>query len=348
MLKLIKIRRKKKLIKLLIGLLIGYILLKCLTSLFELPRPTLVFDLETQSFQIDLNRPYAKSALNIVSSQISSQSEDLYLRDLNEESNNQNLLKFEIRSARLGSYQLISLENWINAIEHVVNLGLNTIEIDCVWNVHETIQDQYDFKRTTYDLENFIRLVKSYKLFLIVRLDPYLPCSDYEFGGLPNWLLGDNDQKYAKNDFISLNNEYFMERYEKYLTKLSEILKPYQTYLHDGPLIAFRIQNYEINSLELKQNHLSDVYKFYSQNFYDYMKRFLYKHGIFETLITSINTCEYEKSSNNNNNNLSAAKKCDPGLNIYLSANKFDIKEFYLYNLDRKIYNIKCLGKLFI
>ena len=51
--------------------------------------------------------------------------------------------------------------SWVDIIENALKLGLNTIEIQIIWSVHEPVENQFDFSKYSNDLESFIKLVKS-------------------------------------------------------------------------------------------------------------------------------------------------------------------------------------------
>lgn len=180
---------RRTLIKVLIFVLLCLTLKVAIESLFAPQLPSLEFNYSKREFSIRLNKAHFVQGSNRLYN-------DFYLVDQSQNSDYSEfvLQNFQIKSASF-PYSKILLQDWVSSIENIVKLGLNTIEIEIVWNLHEQNPNQFDFKTNNLDLEEFIKLVDAYKLFLIVRIDPYLPCSEYDLGGLPNWLLIDEADK---------------------------------------------------------------------------------------------------------------------------------------------------------
>jgi beta-galactosidase len=78
---------------------------------------------------------------------------------------------------------------WRDRLEKLKAMGLNTLETYVAWNLHEARPGQFDFGGWL-DLAAYIRLAGEVGLKVIVRPGPYI-CSEWEFGGLPSWLLKD-------------------------------------------------------------------------------------------------------------------------------------------------------------
>ena len=114
--------------------------------------------------------------------------------------------------------------------------GLNTISTYVPWNLHERKRDVYEFKGL-WDIEAFIKEVHSVGLKMIVRPGPYI-CSEWEWGGLPAWLLHDNTMVVR-----SSKSQYYMDRVKKYFEKLLPLFVPYQWSQGGGPIIAYQIEN---------------------------------------------------------------------------------------------------------
>ena len=78
-------------------------------------------------------------------------------------------------------------EYWQDRIEKLVNMGCNTVETYIPWNFHEPEKGNFRFDGM-HDIERFIYLAEKMGLYIIIRPSPYI-CSEWEFGGLPAWLL---------------------------------------------------------------------------------------------------------------------------------------------------------------
>ncbi len=68
-------------------------------------------------------------------------------------------------------------------------LGCNTVETYVPWNMHEPREGEYHFAGM-YDIRTFIQTAAKLGLYVILLLSPYI-CAEWEFGGLPFWLLRD-------------------------------------------------------------------------------------------------------------------------------------------------------------
>ncbi|MDD3117700.1 MAG: beta-galactosidase, partial [Victivallales bacterium] len=84
-------------------------------------------------------------------------------------------------------YFRILPELWEDRLLKARALGLNTIETYVPWNLHEPAPGKFNFSGLA-DVEKFIELVDRLGFMVIVRPSPYI-CAEWEFGGLPAWLL---------------------------------------------------------------------------------------------------------------------------------------------------------------
>ena len=64
-------------------------------------------------------------------------------------------VEFQIRSILI-RYTLVPVQYWTSLIENAIDLGMNTIEIEVIWNSHEPMYKKYDFKMNSNDLNLFI------------------------------------------------------------------------------------------------------------------------------------------------------------------------------------------------
>lgn len=85
------------------------------------------------------------------------------------------------------------------------------------------------------DIAEFIKIAQEEDLFVLVRAGPYI-CSEWEFGGLPSWLLRDKDIKVRTSD------EVFLKYVARFWGELLQILEPLQ-FTNGGPIIAFQVEN---------------------------------------------------------------------------------------------------------
>ena len=125
-------------------------------------------------------------------------------------------------------------EYWEDRLIKMKACGLNTIETYVPWNLHEPVPGTFDFSGDL-NLTEFLLLAKRLDLYVLLRPGPYI-CSEWEFGGLPSWLLRDPTMK------VRTMHRSYITAVEKYFKKLLSIVQPLQ-YKYGGPIIAFQLDN---------------------------------------------------------------------------------------------------------
>ncbi len=113
-------------------------------------------------------------------------------------------------------------------------MGLNALSTYVFWNRHERREGHFDFAGAN-DVAQFIRLAQEHGLDVILRPGPYV-CAEWDFGGLPAWLLKDGPIGVRSTD------ERFMEPVRRWLRRLGEELAPLQG-VGGGPIIAVQLEN---------------------------------------------------------------------------------------------------------
>ncbi|WP_232735685.1 glycoside hydrolase family 35 protein [Alteribacter populi] len=131
-------------------------------------------------------------------------------------------------------YFRIVPEYWEDRLMKLKACGFNCVETYVPWNLHEPKEGEFNFSGMA-NIEEFIRIAERLGLYVIVRPSPYI-CAEWEFGGLPAWLLSDRNMK--------LRSYYqpFLEKVDHYYDVILEKLKPLQQ-THGGPIIAMQIEN---------------------------------------------------------------------------------------------------------
>ncbi len=131
-------------------------------------------------------------------------------------------------------YFRIPREYWKDRLLKLIALGCNTVETYIAWNAHEPYKGQFDFSGNL-DLVAFIELAQSLGLHVIVRPGPYI-CAEWDFGGLPWWLLAEDDLS------IRCADPAYLRHVQDYFRALLPKLVPHLSTL-GGPIIAMQIEN---------------------------------------------------------------------------------------------------------
>ena len=124
---------------------------------------------------------------------------------------------FIVRSGAV-HYFRVPKEYWEDRLLKLKECGLNTVETYVPWNFHETKENRFDFEGEK-DVASFLRIAQKLGLYAIVRPCPYI-CAEWEFGGLPAWLLKDGNMR------LRCGYPPFMQKVERYLRKLLAVLRP--------------------------------------------------------------------------------------------------------------------------
>ncbi len=140
---------------------------------------------------------------------------------------------FVIRSGEM-HYPRVPKAVWRDRLAKMKAMGLNTVSTYVFWNLHEPKAGEFDFS-DELDLVEFVRIAKEEGLWVILRPGPYI-CAEWEFGGLPSWLLKDRDIKVRTSD------ARFVTAATRYLLKVGEVT---QDLLIDkgGPILMVQVEN---------------------------------------------------------------------------------------------------------
>lgn len=140
-------------------------------------------------------------------------------------------------------------EYWTDRLLKLKACGLNAVETYVPWNIHEPRKGEFHFAGQN-DLESFVRLAGELGLHVIVRPSPYI-CAEWEFGGLPAWLLEDANLR------LRCYDESYLKHVDEYFDELLPRLKPLLC-TNGGPVIALQIEN-EYGSYGNDKRYLSYI-----------------------------------------------------------------------------------------
>lgn len=124
---------------------------------------------------------------------------------------------------------------WKDRLLKMKAAGLNAVQTYVPWNLHEPIQGKYNFEGDA-DLIDFLKLAASMDMLVVLRAGPYI-CAEWDFGGLPAWLL--------KNTSITIRNskdQQYMSAVESWMGVLLPKVAP-MLYENGGPVIMVQVEN---------------------------------------------------------------------------------------------------------
>ena len=154
---------------------------------------------------------------------------------------------------------------WPDRLAKLKACGFNTVETYVPWNLHEPKPGHFHYEGIA-NLFRFIEQAQEAGLWVIVRPSPYI-CSEWEFGGLPAWLLNIPGMR------LRCMNQPYLSCVNRYYDDLLPRFKPYLS-TSGGPIIAMQIEN-EYGSYGNDHTYLL------------YLKNSLIDHGIDVLLMTS-------------------------------------------------------------
>jgi beta-galactosidase len=131
-------------------------------------------------------------------------------------------------------YPRVPRAYWRDRIRKAKAMGFNCIGTYLFWNAHERAPGEFDFSGNL-DVAEFIRICQEEGMWVIVRPGPYI-CSEWDFGGMPAWLLKDADLQVRTND------PRFLKATDRYFKAVGRQLKELQV-TRGGPIIQVQVEN---------------------------------------------------------------------------------------------------------
>ena len=131
-------------------------------------------------------------------------------------------------------YFRIPPASWRDRLSKLHAMGLNTVETYVAWNLHEPGPGEFRFGGGL-DLVAYLRTAAEEGLHAIVRPGPYI-CSEWDFGGLPAWLLRDPGMR------LRCSHAPYLAAVDRFFDALLPRLAPLQV-THGGPILAMQVEN---------------------------------------------------------------------------------------------------------
>ena len=141
--------------------------------------------------------------------------------------------KFHIYSGAMHYFRILP-QYWEDRLQKLKAAGFNTVETYVCWNLHEPQKGQFDFSGRL-DLVRFLETAQKVGLYALVRPGPYI-CAEWDFGGLPAWLLRERDLR------LRCSDPRFLGHVADYFRVLLPKLLPLQC-SRGGNLLALQVEN---------------------------------------------------------------------------------------------------------
>ncbi len=125
-------------------------------------------------------------------------------------------------------------EYWRDRLEKAKAMGLNTVETYIPWNFHEPEKNEFLWSGRR-DFARFFEIAKSLGLYVIARPAPFI-CAEWEWGGLPAWLLAEKDMH------VRCMHQPFLNHVKDYYTQLIPRIAEHQID-RGGNVILVQIEN---------------------------------------------------------------------------------------------------------
>lgn len=138
---------------------------------------------------------------------------------------------------------------WADRLQRLVALGCNTVETYVAWNFHQPWRDRAPSFEGDRDLGAFLDLAAAADLDVLVRPGPYI-CAEWEFGGLPSWLLTDP----AARRGLRTSEPAYQDHVDRWFESLVPVIAERQVD-RGGRVIGVQVEN-EYGSFGSDAGHL--------------------------------------------------------------------------------------------
>ena len=148
-------------------------------------------------------------------------------------------------------------EYWRHRIRMAKAMGCNTIAAYVFWNYHEPVKGQFDFSTGNHNIAEFIKIAQEEGMWVLLRPGPYV-CAEWEFGGLPPYLLQTPDIK------VRCMDPRYIAAVTTYVDRLAAEIKPLLV-TNGGPIVMVQIEN-EYGSYGNDKEYLNTLKEMWVKN----------------------------------------------------------------------------------
>ncbi|CAK9303434.1 unnamed protein product [Gordionus sp. m RMFG-2023] len=178
-------------------------------------------------------------------------------------------------------YFRVHPQYWFDRLLRLKSAGLNTVSTYVPWNLHQTCPNCSLNFDGILNIRRFLMTAQQLGLFVILRPGPYI-CAEWDFGGLPSWLLTDPDMKVRSN-----HSSLYIESVKFYLASLLEQIHDLQFQMDKGgSIIAWQIEN-ELASYYPENGGQDGTELIQAQAYVKYLVETLRNFGAIEFMFTS-------------------------------------------------------------
>jgi len=124
---------------------------------------------------------------------------------------------------------------WRHRIQMIKAMGCNTVAAYIFWNYHEVSKGKFDFNTENRNMAEFVQLCQEEGMWVLFRPGPYV-CAEWDFGGLPTYLLQIPDIK------IRCMDTRYMAAVQRYVTAMAAHVRHLQI-SKGGPILMWQVEN---------------------------------------------------------------------------------------------------------
>ncbi|MDI3321295.1 beta-galactosidase [Pinibacter soli] len=151
----------------------------------------------------------------------------------------------------------IPKEYWRHRIQMTKAMGCNTIALYVFWNHHETEPGKFDFTSENRNIGDFLKICEEEKMWVLLRPGPYV-CGEWDFGGLPSYLLKTPDIK------LRCMDSTYLSAVKRYVSRLSAVVKSHLV-TNGGNILMVQIEN-EYGSFGNDRTYLETLHGYWTSN----------------------------------------------------------------------------------